>query len=338
LVVTKVQRFPASVATLYAELLEQALVHERLAGIEGDLPGTFVEKTLGRATYLYWQLSKGDRKWQRYLGPDSPELRGALEELRRRRSAAAEDRAELERLAAMLLRGGLPREQPGVAAVLRLLADLALFRRGGVLVGTQAYRAYGGVLAVELPAESTRTQDVDIAQDRSLSIAAAAEPIEPLPGALAALGFLGVPGLDPREPSTSFKVRGRELRVDFLTPQKSRRASERPVALPSLGVSAQPLPLLDYLIASPIPAVVLAASPVLVRVPRPGRFALHKLWVAAKRPISEQAKARKDRVQAFALVDVLEADRADELDEARRALVAHPSAKRLIERELAKGR
>lgn len=333
-----IQHLPASVATLYAELLEQALAHERIAGIEGDLPGTFVEKTIGRTTYLYWQLSKGDRKWQRYLGPDSPELRGALDELRRRRSTAAEDRAGLERLAAMLLEGGALREEPRVAAVLRLLADLGLFRRGAVLVGTQAYRAYGGVLGVSLPAASTRTHDVDVAQDRSLSIAAAAEPSQPLPGALAALGFLGVPGLDPREPSTSFKVRGRELRVDFLTPQRSRRASERPVALPSLGVSAQPLPLLDYLIASPIPALVLATSPVLVRVPRPGRFALHKLWVAAKRPISEQTKARKDRSQALALVEVLEADRTDELDEARRALEAHPSAGRLVERELAKRR
>jgi hypothetical protein len=179
---------------------------------------------------------------------------------------------------------------------------------------------------------------VDIARDRNISIAAAEESSVPVSGALAALGFLGVPGLDPREPSTSFKVRGRELRVDFLTPLRSRRAPDRPVPLPSLGLSAQPLPLLDFVIASPIPAVVLAASPILVRVPRPGRFALHKLWIAGKRPLTEQAKAYKDRLQARALIRVLEEDRPDELEEARRALEAHPSAKRVVERELAKGR
>jgi hypothetical protein len=332
---TGTSRLPGSVATLYAELLEQALVFERVAGIGGSLPGAFVEKRLGRTTYLYWQLSKGEHKWQRYLGPDTPELRGALEDLRHRRIAVADDRAELDRLAAMLLQGGALREEPRVAAVLRLLADLGLFRRGAVLVGTQAYRAFGNVLGVRLPIEGTRTQDIDVAQHRSIAIAAAVEPSEPLPGALAALGFLGVPGLDPREASTSFKVRGRELRVDFLTPLRSRRISERPVALPGLGASAQPLPLLDYLIEVPIPAVVLASSPVLVRVPRPGRFALHKLWVAAKRSPAERAKAHKDRLQARALIRVLEEDRADDLEEARRALDAHPSARRLIERELA---
>ena len=30
--------------------------------------------------------------------------------------------------------------------------------------------------------------------------------------------FFAVPGIDSREPATSFKVRGRDRRVDFLTP------------------------------------------------------------------------------------------------------------------------
>ena len=30
------------------------------------------------------------------------------------------------------------------------------------------------------------------------------------------MGFLPVPGLDPKSPTTSFKVRGQSLRVDLL--------------------------------------------------------------------------------------------------------------------------
>jgi hypothetical protein len=147
------------------------------------------------------------------------------------------------------------------------------------------------------------------------------------------MGLLPIPGLDPREPSTSFKLRRRELRVDFLTPARGK-VRNRPVQVPGLGLAAWPLPFLDYLLADPVPAVVVAASPVLVRVPRPGRFALHKLWTAAKRPVHEATKATKDRRQAAALLEVLARDRPDDLIEARSALDPDPAARRLIEREL----
>jgi len=154
-------------------------------------------------------------------------------------------------------------------------------------------------------------------------------------GRLAALGFLPVPGLDPRRPSTSFSVRGRDMRVDFLTPARDTRSAE-PVWLPALGVSAHPLYLLHYLIELPTPAVMLARRPALLRVPHPARFALHKLWTAAQRPVAEQAKARKDRRQAVALLEVLAQDRPDDVHEALAALAPHRRARTSVDREMAK--
>lgn len=323
----------ASLATLYAELLEQALVHERLTPLDGQLPGGVVAKTVRGRRYLYWQVRKGDRVSQHYLGPDSDDLRRQLDRLGGARSDATQRSATLDRLAAMLVRGGAVGEDARVGGILRLLADLGVFRRGGVLIGTQAFRCYGNLLAVRLPSTAQRTLDIDVAHSVDIAISAASEPAATVESALGQIGLLAVPGLDPRQPSTSFHVRGRELRVDFVTPAR-RGAPSSPVAIPGLGVSAWPVPGLDYLIEAPTPAVVLGASAVLVRVPRPGRFALHKLWTATNRPVSEQAKAGKDRAQAASIIRVLEADRPDDLVEAREALARRPSMRRRVLAEL----
>lgn len=325
-------RLPETTATVYAELLEQALAVERTAPESATVPGGVVAKKLGAHSYLYWQIRKGDRSAQRYLGADTPELRAALARLRQDRANLELDRTALARLAAMALRGGMLREETPVVSVLDLLAGLGLFRRGGVLVGTLAYRTYGNLLGVALAATTLRTQDIDVAHDLAIALATLEEGPPGVVAGLTALGLLPVPGLGRGEPSTSFKIRGRDLRVDFLVPAGSRRR-DRAVSIPALGISAQPLPMLDYLIEEPIPAVVLGAVAVLVRVPRPARFALHKLWTAAQRSPSESAKSRRDRAQAAAVLELLRADRPGDLDEAWEALDARPTARRIVERE-----
>ena len=105
-----------------------------------------------------------------------------------------------------------------------------------------------------------------------------------------------------------------EALVEFLTPAFG---AELVKPLPALGVSAQALNYLNFLIAEPIQAVALYRSGVLVQVPRPERFAIHKLIVADRRRGGpDQLKARKDRDQAAFLVAVLSEDRPDELAEA----------------------
>ncbi len=67
---------------------------------------------------------------------------------------------------------------------------------------------------------------------------------------------------------------------------------------------------------NPIHAVALHRSGVLIQVPRPERFAIHKLIVADWRQGGpDQLKARKERAQAEFLVAVLSEDRPDDLAE-----------------------
>ena len=62
--------------------------------------------------------------------------------------------------------------------------------------------------------------------------------------------------------------------------------------------------------------------PVLVNVPHPTRYALHKLIVAGERPASRIAKSNKDVQQAAALLAVLREQAAWQVDEAWSDLVA----------------
>lgn len=323
------QRLPESVQTLYAELLEQTIHAEAEAAVLGLPQGSFVSKVIKGGTYWYLQRMEGDRKRQVYLGKESPSLLSWMEEVREARARSAADEAQRARLSSMLGAGGAVTEGPAVAKVLQLLAESGVFRMGGILVGTQAFTVYGNMLGVRFDQQTLRTQDVDLAQDRGIGIALSqeTEPVNverTLTGS--GLGFFPVPALDSRQPSTSYKIRGRELRVDFLTPLTGPELSKA-VFLPSLGVSAHPLRFLDYLIEGPAQAVVIAGSGVLVNVPDPARFALHKLWISGRRPVSEQTKAVKDLRQAGDLLDVLLEDRPGDILTAWDALGGRASAR-----------
>jgi hypothetical protein len=88
------------------------------------------------------------------------------------------------------------------------------------------------------------------------------------------------------------------------------------VWLEAMGVWAQGLHHLNYLLADPIPAVGLYRQGVLVRIPRPERYAIHKLIVAQERTGPGLAKRRKDLGQARALILSLAEDRPAELKQA----------------------
>jgi hypothetical protein len=328
------QRLPESVQTLYSELFEQTVHAQADAAAAGSSQGTFVSKTVKGGTYWYLQRMEGDRKRQHYLGRESPALLAWMEEVRQARARSAADEAQRAKLASMLAAGGAATESAPVIKVLSLLADSGVFRMGGVLVGTQAFATYGNMLGVRFEKQSLRTQDVDVAQDRAIGIALSQEasPVNVEQSlAQSGLGFFPVPGLDPRLPSTSFKIRGRDLRVDFLTPMIGPE-STKPVFLPALGVSAHPLRFLHYLIKGPAQAVIVGGSGILVNVPDPARFAFHKLWISGKRPVSEQAKALKDLRQAGDLLEVLLEDRPGDLPPAWEDVAHNPSVVKTIRR------
>ena len=121
--------------------------------------------------------------------------------------------------------------------------------------------------------------------------------------------------------------------VDFLAPKM--RETDDVLMLQPLGVYAQTLTYLNFLIAEPIPAVALYRSGTLVQIPQPERYAVHKLIVAQRRPIGSEAKARKDLAQAELLIRILAEDRPYALEEAlERAMAAGPKWRDAIGKSL----
>lgn len=314
-------RLGESVQTLYAELLDQLRAADAEAAVAG-LTGTFVSKKIRGRTYWYLQRSEGARKRQIYLGRESPELLARMESASNQRALSAGDERRRRDIVTMLEAGGMFRERASTGVVLRVLADASVFRVGGVLVGTQAFTCIANMLGVSFEKESLRTADVDVAHDTSIPLGVAEGSEVDMLERLRAKDplFFAVPGIDSREPSTSFKVRGRGLRVDFLTSASNRSRSTKPVYLPHLGVAAQPLKGLDYVIEDNVDAALIAGSGVRVNIPSPARFAFHKLWLSGERNASEMAKARKDLRQAEQILDVLIDDRPADVTAAWTAL------------------
>jgi hypothetical protein len=304
---------------LYAELLDQLRAADAEAAVRG-LVGTFVSKVIRGRTYWYLQRSEGSSKRQIYLGAESPELLRKIELTRTEVSEGALDERRRRELVTMLAAGGMFRESSGTFTVIRVLGDAAVFRSGGVLVGTQAFTTIGNLLGVTFEGSTRRTADVDIAHDDSIPIGLS-ENVDVLERLrMEEPRFVAVPGFDPADASTSLKVRGRDLRIDFVTPARRGSGGKKPVFLPHLGVAALPLEGLSYLIAGSVEAAFLGGAGVRVNVPDPARFALHKFWVAMQRPASERAKARKDMAQGASILEVLLADRQGDVVAAWEAL------------------
>jgi hypothetical protein len=309
-------RLPVTVQTAYAELLEQLLAVEARRSI-GHAPGAFVTKKVKGNDYYYFQFSApGSAVRQIYLGPKSETIDRMIERFTRERDAMKPDRDEIVRIASVLRAGGAGLTDAASARVLSALAEAGVFRLGGVLVGTQAFIVLGNVLGVRWSGALARTEDVDIASTRNLEVAVPDVQAD-VPAALdsLAMGFLPVPGLSPKTASTSFKVRGRGLRVDLLTPAPSKKTTA-PVVIQRFNAAATPLPFLDFVLEDAQPAALVDGGGVLVIVPSPARFALHKLLVAGARPSALHAKVEKDLVQAVLLVDLLEDERPGDLRQA----------------------
>jgi hypothetical protein len=312
---------PLETQTLYAELLEH-LVGVRAQRSIGGLTGSFAEKAIKGDKYLYWQASQpGGRTRQFYLGRRTPALERVVRRLERQQESIAPDLERVQRLAAQLRAGGANVADHASARVVRALAESGLFDAGAVLVGTHAFAVLGNVLGVRWESGSLRTQDVDVAGTRDVDIDVAVPDVEAdVPSVLEGLqmGFLPVPPLDPKQPSTSFKIRGQALRVDLLCPK--RGTADHPVLIRRFGAAAQPLVYLDYVLEQPERALFIDGGAAMVNVPTPARFAFHKLLVAPLRPAAFQTKSEKDVMQAAQVLDVIVDARPGDLGPAWDAL------------------
>lgn len=304
-----------------AHVAYQDLLRLNLDDRAAALIGTIEERHRGDRTYLYEKFRIGTAMHSRYLGEDKPDLRERLARATALRAETDARKSKMTRLARVLRAEGFITMDRETGSMLLAFARAGLFRLGGTLVGTGAYGLYQGELGVRMDYEElAQTGDVDFASFERLSVALEDKVEETPSEILDALHFDPVPGIADRQ-VWRWRQSSTGAMVEFLTPAFG---DERVKPLPALGVSAQALNYLNFLIAEPIYAVALYRSGVLVQIPRPERYAVHKLIVADRRKDGpDRLKARKDRAQAAFLIEVLAQDRPDDLADAYRTARAH---------------
>jgi hypothetical protein len=310
-----------SAQTAFAQVLESIESAQRQ-----PIRGSFAQKRVDGRVYWYFQFTGLTGKLhQVYVGPDTETVRALVE--RQRAGKPSRPMAPLARAALVL---GCASVLPRHFRTVQRLAEYGFFGAGGILVGTHAFVAIGNLLGVRWRGAS-QTQDVDFAhagKDLAIALPASIEvdvhsAIESLGQGLLPIQTLeGLPGptyLNPKEP---------DFRLDFLTVRT--RSGMTPFVHPQLKVTLQPLPFMDFLLRHSTQGALLAdEGAVLVNLPSPARYALHKLIVYAERKGPSLAKAEKDIAQAGALLSVLWERRAWELDEAWADLIARGKGWRL---------
>jgi len=294
---------------LYAQLLTQCL--------DGSAPSgrglSFVRKQIQGATHWYLQLTVGSAKTQHYLGPDSAGLRQVIEQEKSLWEKSRPNLAERQKLVAMLISGGAHTVSASEARLFEILERAGVFLVGGVLVGSHAFGVYGNMLGVKWDSATTRTQDVDIAHDLKLELGLKDKAVNLRQVLIdSEMGFIEVPALNRKAPSTRFHIRGKQLSVDILTPMFGKTTST-PIHLSVLDTYAEPVRFLDFLLEDIQSAIIVAKAGILVNVPAPARYALHKLVISQRRTAHLQTKKLKDISQAEQLLKVLLADRPGDL-------------------------
>lgn len=299
--------FPLSVQTAYQDLLAsynlQAISH---------LGGTPFLKDKGeRGGYWYARQRIGDRVVDRYIGRNTEEIRQRIAQAKDDHEGGKMFEKRCGSIVAQLRAAGMPAFDRVTGKVLNAMARAGTFRLGCTLVGTHAFRLYGAELGVRLADESAVAYDVDIASFENLKLAIHDEVDPSLSDAFDLLKLSPAPGLAHTKRPTRWVMRGGGTTVDFLAPRMQGNA-DAPLIKPP-GVYARALLFLNFLIAEPIAAVGLYRNGVLLQIPQPERYAVHKLIVAERRIGDSNAKAKKDLTQSEALIEILAEDRPGRL-------------------------
>jgi hypothetical protein len=129
------------------------------------------------------------------------------------------------------------------------------------------------------------------------------------------MGFLPASKLDGLLGGTYVIPHQPDFRLDFIT--TVGRAQTDLVNFPNLNVAMIPLKFMEYSLQDIRQAALLSEEgAILVNVPCPARYALHKLIVAGEREGSYKTKSRKDIRQSASLIAYLAKYQPDELMDA----------------------
>ena len=300
----------------YAQLMDAALTTEHMRTV-ADLSGSFSSKTIKGHKYWYFQYTEPSGKLRQiYVGPDNDAVKSLIE-LKDRPGAVQ----NLVPLAASAVALGCAAVLPKHLRVIARLSEYGFFRAGGVLVGTHAFLAFGNMLGVQW-GDTSRTQ-IDFAHaGKNIALALPSNLEVNTHSAIESLqmGLLPISGLKGKAGATYLAPRDPSFRLDFLT--TLHRGGENKYEHPQLHVTLQPLKFMEYSLVQIQQAVLFnKESAVVVNVPHPARYALHKLIVYGEREGAFAAKASKDLVQAASLLRYFRESRTWEIKAAYEDLV-----------------
>ncbi|MHC1549768.1 nucleotidyltransferase family protein [Phyllobacterium sp. K27] len=295
--------------TMFAELVQRTLD----GNFKADFPvdGRFVSVPVKGNEYWYFDYptETGDKRI--YVGPKLDE------EIAKRVNAFQEIKNDIRgrrKLVSTLIREArMSAPEQFTGDIVEALSNAGIFRLRAVLIGTVAFQTYSGILGIRLPSAVMQTGDADFAQFHSISVNVQ-DTIPPILEVLRTVdaSFRQIPHQGDPLRTTQFQNSDR-YKVEFLTPNTgSDDFVGIPADMPALGgAAAEPMRFLDYLIYEPVRTVLLHKSGVVVNVPTPERYAIHKLIVSARRRNDSDGiqKRDKDVQQAGLLIEALVATR-----------------------------
>ena len=291
---------PLSASTSYAQLHSAAIAME-LARDVSHLHGSFASKKVRGSTQWYFAFREADQRVRQiYVGPDSAEVRALV--AKAKVEAPGKSLKPLARSAATLGNAVIQRRQ--LSVILRL-NEFGFFRAGGVLVGTHAFLAFANQLGLHWH-EASQSLDVDFAHaGHNLSIALPTN-VEAKPhAALTTMdeGFLPIAQYRGVGVGTYRQKDEPDFQIDFLTPESDTK--EDRVRVEHLDVAMQPLRFMEFSLEQIEQATMIDATGrcVVVSLPSPARYAVHKLLIVGERVGAFRAKITKDLAQAASLIE-----------------------------------
>lgn len=292
------EELPVSAQTNFAELVEQAQAAMLQRSVT-DLTGSFNQKVVKGSTYWYWQFRDLDgTQKQVYLGPDDERLRDLID---LRKAGKTQPPKALAALAAACGQLGCMTVLPQHFRVISRLSEHGFFRAGGVLLGTHAFIAMANMLGVRW-GSAWRTNDIDFGHaGKNVSLALPTTIKADVDDAITSLemGLLPASSITTG-PGATYLTARRDLRVDLLTVSGRKDDVYRHEPL---NVNLQPLKFMEFSLEKTTQTAILSGENALVvNIPSPMRYALHKLLVMAEREESFRTKIEKDAGQVAALV------------------------------------
>ena len=174
------------------------------------------------------------------------------------------------------------------------------------------------MLGVHWGSSSAATQDIDFAHSgRNLSVALPADIEVNTSGAIESLqmGFVPLLGTGGGGAGSWFIPEAPEFTLDFVAPKTTPEGAA--FKHDQLGIVLQPLPFMEYSLEDVQQTVIFDTSnAIVINVPNPARFALHKLIVHGERKGEHRTKSNKDLQQAALLLHLLRIQRIEDVEEA----------------------